>query len=64
MARKTVKEKIADVKVNPHYSITLEEASELLKLQTEPFDLIMATFQYGYLQGGKATKKELGRVRA
>lgn len=64
MARKSVKEKIANVKVSPYYSITVQEADELLELENRPFDLIYATFQYGYLQGFKAAKKELRGVQA
>lgn len=64
MARKTVQEKIANIKISQYYTLSFQDADEIYRqFYKEPFDLILMAFQYGYLQGSKATKKELEGVK-
>ena len=64
MARKTVQEKIVNVKVNPRYDASFKDTEEVLRLYKEPFKMFHVAFRYGYLQGAKAAKKELGGAKA
>lgn len=57
--RKTVQEKIANVKVNPNYDATLKDVLEVFQLN-EPYEAFHIAFRFGYLQGMKAAKKEMG----
>lgn len=64
MSRRTVKEKIANVKVNPRYDASFKDTVEVLRLSKEPFEMFHIAFRFGYLQGSKAAKKELGGLKA
>ena len=60
--RKTVQERIANIKINPNYAATVKDVLEVFQLN-EPYEVFRIAFRFGYLQGTKAAKKELG-VRA
>lgn len=60
--RKTVQERIANIKINPNYAATVKDVLEVFQLN-EPYEVFHIAFRFGYLQGTKAAKKELG-VRA
>lgn len=61
MARKSVIERIESVKgkVNERYSLRASEMVELYSQSRDLFHVITNSFEYGYLQGMKATKAEL-----
>lgn len=63
MARKTVKERTANVKINPNYDATCKDFIEIWQLN-EPYEVLCTAFRFGYLQGAKAAKKELGGAKA
>ena len=65
MARKSVQERLtaSKQKINPYYDANVLDLNDIVK-EGNPFHMICIAFQYGYLQGSKATKKELGAKRA
>lgn len=67
MARKTVWEKLQAARqiVNSRYDLTGQELNDIAKDETKDYKtMIVIAFRYGYLQGSKATKKELEKARA
>lgn len=67
MARKslTVREKIekSKIKVNPRYYMETAQVIDLCK-QERPIDVACLAFEYGYIQGVRATKKEAKGVHS
>lgn len=64
--RKTVQERLeaAKLKTNPRYSMHFSDVIEIMKSEKDVAKMICIAFQYGYLQGSKATKKEYEAARA
>lgn len=60
MARKSIIEKVKNFHVNPRYDATCKDLTELMELSGNMFLATAMAFRYGYLQGTRATKKELG----
>ncbi|MCL1866488.1 MAG: hypothetical protein FWF82_03685 [Oscillospiraceae bacterium] len=55
MIRKTVKEVVKGLKVNPYYEICVGHFEQIYK-ERDMYEIISLAFKFGYLQGQKATK--------
>lgn len=64
--RKSVQEKLAEanIKINRHYSFYASDASDIVKANIGLCDQLLIAFEYGYLQGTKATKKEYEEAKS
>jgi len=58
MAKKTIREQIEAVKINPYYDLTINETNEL-KNEGELFTIIYSAFKLGYCKGSRAEKARL-----
>ena len=47
------------MKINPHYSMTVEDAIEIKEKSGGIFGIINNSFAFGYMQGMKAAKAEM-----
>ncbi len=63
MTRKTVKQAVEKLKINEHYDLRYNQIIELGNID-DKYDIIALAFDYGYLQGSKATKKQLRGIKA
>lgn len=63
-ASKTVREWSGTGKINPHYDATIGAFQQLYGTYTDLFDLVSATFVYGYAQGHKAAQAEYRKEAA
>ncbi len=54
-----MKDRSKGVKINPRYDLRFAELMELVEqYKGQPFDLGVACFRIGYMQGTKAAKKK------
>ena len=60
MARRSIDKAIENLKVNPHYELSISDIKQLREeAQSDSVFLVMKAFKYGYAMGRKATLSEI-----
>lgn len=64
MIRTDAVKKAEEIRVPSRYSISLDQTKALIENYTGRYELSLASFRLGYLQGRKAAKAEMKRKEA